>query len=709
MTYDEVIGKLRSKGLNLSKRTHPDKDYITHINECVSIVKLLMETYNFEENIKKFAILLCSLHDVGKLLDTWDLNMYPRPPHSIEGAEWLLNNKDILTNNLTEVYINLLIYAILTHHSPLYVPAEYHNVAREILRKHNRDWYNYKTRNVLNNLNMIIRKLDIKTMLDLADVMGIVKLADIISAKNIDADYLFLQYLYPKTLGDETAKNIIVSRAYERRKSFDPYKFQKQLDIALSQKPHIIIVAPTGWGKTNLALLRFIRKRPVKLIYVLPTITAIRDFYDMFTTIFPDELVGEYFYFADAEFFYREDLDEEKTLDLYKYFVPKILITTIDQLLLTTLQVGKYYIRRFNLRNSLLVIDEFHLLTREMIAALRVFLKHLSDHYKMLSLFMSATPSPVYIELIKKIFPEHKRDVIILKDEYKKLKRHKIEIDDEDIINFIMKRSDLLNKRVLILVNTVKKAQNIYRILKDEIKNKKIHLIHGDFAFKDRVDLENKISNSDILVSTQVAEVSLDISFDVLITELAPIPSLIQRFGRVNRYGDSTSDVNIYICTKLDTSKPYSDILIKQSRKYLPILSEKLEEIGEEVYLDERFWEYEELFKDDIENIESFITKNLEILHNFYSVIANEEYVLRILGREETWLAIPDIYLDIITDLYNTLRNLRSYNERRKIYAQIKSYLTPASRNHIKNAIWHDELNLPIVRYDKELGIVDHI
>jgi hypothetical protein len=130
MTYDEVIGKLRSKGLNLLKRTHPDKDYITHINECVRIVELLMETYNFEENIKKFAILLCSLHDVGKLLDTWNLNIYPRPPHSIEGAEWLLNNKDILTDNLTEVYINILIYAILTHHSPLYVPAEYHNVAK---------------------------------------------------------------------------------------------------------------------------------------------------------------------------------------------------------------------------------------------------------------------------------------------------------------------------------------------------------------------------------------------------------------------------------------------------------------------------------------------------------------------------------------------------------------------------------------------------
>ena len=75
-------------------------------------------------------------------------------------------------------------------------------------------------------------------------------------------------------------------------------------------------------------------------------------------------------------------------------------------------------------------------------------------------------------------------------------------------------------------------------------------LIHSRFKRGDRVTLETKLKtefngdqslqfgnglNPCIVVSTQVVEVSLDISFDRMITQCAPLDSLIQRFGRVNR------------------------------------------------------------------------------------------------------------------------------------------------------------------------------
>jgi hypothetical protein len=60
----------------------------------------------------------------------------------------------------------------------------------------------------------------------------------------------------------------------------------------------------------------------------------------------------------------------------------------------------------------------------------------------------------------------------------------------------------------------------------------------------------------------------------------------------------------------------------------LPELVEGLEQVGEEVYLKEEFWEYESLFEHDILNFESNIARILEEMNNFYSVIAEESEIL---------------------------------------------------------------------------------
>ena len=54
-------------------------------------------------------------------------------------------------------------------------------------------------------------------------------------------------------------------------------------------------------------------------------------------------------------------------------------------------------------------------------------------------------------------------------------------------------------------------------------------------------DSKDKTPEACFVVATQVVEVSLDISFDLMITEAAPLDSLIQRFGRVNRRRDENT------------------------------------------------------------------------------------------------------------------------------------------------------------------------
>jgi hypothetical protein len=78
------------------------------------------------------------------------------------------------------------------------------------------------------------------------------------------------------------------------------------------------------------------------------------------------------------------------------------------------------------------------------------------------------------------------------------------------------------------------------------------------------------------------------------------------------------------------------------------------------------------------------------------------------LGREETWLAIPKIYLENVLTLYKGFHGA-NYEERRRIYAQIKGYLAPVTRSDIKSkrAEWCEELNLPIIiNYNENIGII---
>jgi CRISPR-associated endonuclease/helicase Cas3 len=703
-----ILNKLCEKGLDPSKETHLGKPYYLHVEECNKIVNTIMkEIYGYSEDLVAFALLFSELHDIGKLLPEWALNQKPRPRHAIEGAELFLR-EDIDVGFLNR---DFLAYAIITHHSPLYILNEVRKVIESAEKDEPRHFSKYYKCKALtgissgsNNVTILLGRSK-RRAIDFADAIGIVKLADIVSAKNLPVDNILMQYRWPGNLENKLISEIS-RRAYEKKGNFDQSKFERQMKIASSGEKHLLVAAPTGWGKTALALVRMVRLKPVKVFYVLPTITAIKDFYETFTDLLDETYVGEYFYFADVDLLGRYEFEEENPIDIYRYFIPKITLTTIDQLLLTMLQIGRYHIRRFNLKNSLLILDEFHLLTPQMVGALRFFLKNLSEHYGFSCLFMSATPSPVYVNLLKEVLPPLK--TIIFDDEYRRLRRHKIEYyDDIRVEDLIMEKQDLLLKeRTLIIVNTVSKAQKIYRDLKDVLGgSRNIVLIHGDFAYKDRARKEDQIGKADILVSTQVAEVSLDISFNLLITELSPIPSLVQRFGRANRYGGAPDKTNVFIC-KPERYEPYGKILIDLADKNLPVLLDSLELKGEEAYLNGDFWWYEQIYVDEVEKIEKMISERLDMMLNFFSFLARENEVLEMLGREETWLAIPKIYLEDALNLCKRLDNTK-YEERRKIYTQIKKYLVPASRSDIKKAELSNELKLPvIINYDEDIGVI---
>jgi CRISPR-associated endonuclease/helicase Cas3 len=142
----------------------------------------------------------------------------------------------------------------------------------------------------------------------------------------------------------------------------------------------------------------------------------------------------------------------------------------------------------------------------------------------------------------------------IFKDEGKP--HHHVRIIDESIDNWVDKIVEYSQRaKVLVVVNTVRKAIELREKLKDRLPMGK--LLHSRFILQHRKEKEREIktffdSNEvGLWITTQLAEVSLDLDADYLFTELSTADSLIQRMGRCNRKGEKeTTTPNVFVFTK---------------------------------------------------------------------------------------------------------------------------------------------------------------
>jgi CRISPR-associated endonuclease/helicase Cas3 len=156
--------------------------------------------------------------------------------------------------------------------------------------------------------------------------------------------------------------------------------------------------------------------------------------------------------------------------------------------------------------------------------------------------------------------------------------------DPKPLANFIGEQHqhapDVLT---LVIVNRVSRAQKIYQqLLKDGIAVERLALIHSRFRPPDR-DAHEKIlrtAGGRLVISTQAVEAGVDVSARVLVTELAPWPSLVQRFGRCNRYGECPDGAEIFWIDvkprdeKDELALPYSAGELRTARELLDALGD---------------------------------------------------------------------------------------------------------------------------------------
>lgn len=132
----------------------------------------------------------------------------------------------------------------------------------------------------------------------------------------------------------------------------------------------------------------------------------------------------------------------------------------------------------------------------------------------------------------------------------------------------------------LVVVNRVARAQELRSLLVKESAVEATALVHSRFRPADRRRIQEAALSGKfrgVLVATQAIEAGVDISAKTLFTELAPWPSLVQRFGRLNRAGEHDEARAIWIDLETDDEDlclPYDPALLVVGRDRLVSLED---------------------------------------------------------------------------------------------------------------------------------------
>lgn len=182
---------------------------------------------------------------------------------------------------------------------------------------------------------------------------------------------------------------------------------------------------------------------------------------------------------------------------------------------------------------------------------------------------------------------------------HKKIAKAKMSLDRDskkEVLHYSKKLAEWIlkkhrpNKLTLVILNRVNRAQEVFCQIESQMEKAKANdssvespdlaLIHSRFCSQDRKQYERKLNAPQnlICVATQAVEAGMDLDADLLVTELAPWSSLVQRFGRCNRHGIHKNSRIFWINLEFRDDKaaaPYSLEELKDSRRVLDKLQGK--------------------------------------------------------------------------------------------------------------------------------------
>lgn len=255
-----------------------------------------------------------------------------------------------------------------------------------------------------------------------------------------------------------------------------------------------------------------------------------------------------------------------------KSLLADFVVGTVDQILMASLKQKHIMLRHLGLAGKVVIIDECHAYDAYMNVYLDRTLRWLGE-YKVPVIILSATlPSARRNELLKAYMGKRNYEnaqsdtyapdtlaypIISWTDGTFIKQKTDIEQDFTEKTVRIEKTNDdgicdILNEKLYdggcvgIIVNTIEKAQKLFDKITDEFPSFEVKLYHSRYIMTERAEREKELvgrvgkqsKNRDglIVIGTQVLEQSLDLDFDLMITELCPMDLLLQRIGRLHRH-----------------------------------------------------------------------------------------------------------------------------------------------------------------------------
>lgn len=701
------------------------KEHTDQLLENLAILKnkygeTIIKNTNIEEDrFWELMEIICTYHDAGKVFSGFQNAI--RKHANIELLITPFNNEEIKHEQISPMFVPCKKYDItLEERKLVYQVIYYHHERNNIVHINKELLKQIIEEDIKPNLEKIEKGLEIETAEPKTLYLGLVEgQARIVEGDDLYKDYCLMKGLLHRLdhcssakvkVEDETSDEVsdFVERFIKDKgfKTNDLQTFAKN-----NQDKNLMIIGSTGIGKTEGSLLW---SKNDKTFFTLPLRISINAIYERILENIGYMHVG--LLHSTATDYLEEKGDEQELakIEQSKNLYEKITTCTIDQIFPFVFKYRGYEKIYATLSYSKVIIDEIQAYSPEIVA---VILKGLQMINNLGGKFMTMTAT------LPRIYKEKLEDMGIefeYQEFIKNTQRHRIKLCDKKIdedLEEIYKKSQ--TKKVLIIVNTVNKAIELYDKLK-QIGADNISVLHSRFKQEDRSQKEkcikefsNRKEERGIWITTQIVEASLDIDFDLLYTEMSTLDSLFQRLGRCYRsrvYEEQEPNVCVYIQDTSGVGYIYDKEIYEKSISLLEkydgeILEEKIKiELVDKLYSKEML-EGTEFYKN--------FKKSFLILDNIVDYDTSKKEAQKILRNIDNIEVIPKSVYDENLYLFEKYESEKDLKEKSEIKRELNKLFISISKSnkwklsdYIIECPYIKNKHIIDIKYDKEIGLL---